>query len=345
VVQGINATAERELIREEDTGVDGQHTAGDPPADGVSEEVNLLAGVVLGPEAHTAKQERPLVRQGSIRVAAGQLVVVPEHGPLQLEPLAQERQCLDLLLRPLAAGAVGGDRWDIFHQPDIGAGSNLFVSVDFLLLEAPFWEWRGMSPHGDFAWVVDELEVAGNALKLLVLLAVLNPHLEQAVGSAVTICVGNGDSGELLVGRVVGGGNVVGKQNSVGDQMAQPYEVVVLDVTAQLPLFLDSGKDLPLVVGIVVGISRYLLALAGDAAIVISQGVLVWMAVEVGLGFLVLDGERIVVVNRDCVGEHDVVAQRLLELGRHEIVSRPGTGEDGKVDLEPEEVEKEWHDD
>lgn len=99
MIQSIHPAAERELIRRNDTGIDSQHTASNPPTDGVTQEVNLLPGIVLGPEADTAEKEGPLVRVRGVRVAAGQLVVVPEHGPLQFKPLLQEWQRLDLLLR------------------------------------------------------------------------------------------------------------------------------------------------------------------------------------------------------------------------------------------------------
>lgn len=69
-----------------------QKTAGDPPANGVANKVDLLTCVILSPEAHSAEQEWPVVRLAGVRVAAGQLVVVVEHGPLQLKPFAEERQ-------------------------------------------------------------------------------------------------------------------------------------------------------------------------------------------------------------------------------------------------------------
>lgn len=80
MVKGINATAERNLIGTNDTGIDSQQTAGKPPANRVSEEVDLLASLILSPEADTSEQERPLVRLAGVRMAAGELVVVVEHG-------------------------------------------------------------------------------------------------------------------------------------------------------------------------------------------------------------------------------------------------------------------------
>ena len=55
------------------------------------------------------------------------------------------------------------------------------------------------------------------------------------------------------------------------------------------------------------------------------------------------EGDDIVIQDVDCLSVHDVVAESFLELGRHEVISWPRTRQDGKVDLEPEEVEEEWH--
>lgn len=104
-------------------------------------------------------------------------------------------------------------------------------------------------------------------------------------------------------------------------------------------------KDLPVVVCVVVGIASNLLALAGDTAIIISQGVEVGVAVKVGLGLLVPDGDVIIVVNIDSICQHDVVAQGFLEFRRHEVVARAGSSQDGKVHLEPEKIEEEWQHD
>ena len=70
-------------------------------------------------------------------MAACELVVVPEHGPLQLEPLAQEGQGLDLLLRLRAARMVRRQRYDVLDKPDVGALCQLLVAIDLLLLMTP----------------------------------------------------------------------------------------------------------------------------------------------------------------------------------------------------------------
>lgn len=59
-VEGVDATALRELICDEDTDEDGENTRSEPPAKWVPEEVDLFAGVVFGPERDAAEEERPL---------------------------------------------------------------------------------------------------------------------------------------------------------------------------------------------------------------------------------------------------------------------------------------------
>lgn len=86
-IEGIDATAERNLIGKNDTGIDGKETAGKPPAKRVANKVNLLARVVLCPEADTAEQEWPLVGMAGIGMAACELAVVVKHGALELEIL------------------------------------------------------------------------------------------------------------------------------------------------------------------------------------------------------------------------------------------------------------------
>ncbi len=63
VIKGIDSSAQRELVGQDDSSIDRENTASQPPADGVAKEVDLLAGVVLGPEANAAEKEWPLVRE------------------------------------------------------------------------------------------------------------------------------------------------------------------------------------------------------------------------------------------------------------------------------------------
>jgi hypothetical protein len=136
----------------------------------------------------------------------------------------------------------------------------------------------------------------------------------------------------------------VGDEDLVRAKVPEADQIVVPYGLAHL-LVVGDREDLPVVVGIVVGVSGNLLALAGDTTIIVAERVVGVVAVEVGLGLLVPDGKGVVVLNVDRVGQHDVVTQRLLELGRHEIVTGTRSGQDGEVNLEPEQVEDEGHDD
>lgn len=342
MVEGINSTAKRDLISTNDTSIDSQETAGEPPANGVSEEVDLLAGRVLSPEADATEQERPLVGVASIRMAASQLVVVVEHSSLELEPLLEEGKVLDLALRLLASSIISGQGSDVLNKPDIGAGSNLLVAVDLLLLVGPLRKRLGVSPHGHFAGIVDELEMAGNGLEVLVLLSMLNANLEESIVCTASIGILERDASKLLVGGVVWGGNIVRKKDLVSHQVSKANKIVVLDITSSLLVVVDR-EDLPVVVGIVVGVSSNLLALAGNTTIIISKRVAILVAVKIGLGLLMPDSDAVVILNVKRIGQHNVVAKGLLEFWGHEIIARTRSGENGEVDLEPEKVEKEWH--
>src|SRR5947209_19001492 len=51
----------------------------------------------------------------------------------------------------------------------------------------------------------------------------------------------------------------------------------------------------------------------------------------------------IIVMNWRALQRHDVVAQRFLEGGRHKVIAWTTPVKYGKVDLEPEKVKEEWH--
>lgn len=137
----------------------------------------------------------------------------------------------------------------------------------------------------------------------------------------------------------------MGEEVGIGDEMSQLDDIANLDTVTRLLRDWLGWDDLPHVVGVVVGVSSDLLALAGDSAIVVSQRVFVGVTVQVDLGLLVLDADVVVVVNRDSRLRHHVVAECRLELGAHEVVAGTRTRQDGEVDLEPEEVQKEWNHD
>lgn len=177
-IQGVDATAQRELVSGNNAGEYSQQAAGEPPANGVSEEVNLLPRLILRPEADSAEQEGPLVRVARVGMAAGQLAVVPEHRPLQLEPLPEEGKRLHLTRRLLSALVVGGERRNVLDEPDVGARRNLLVSVDLLLAMAPVGQRLRVRPHGYLAGVVNEFKVARDTLEFLLVLSMFDADLE-----------------------------------------------------------------------------------------------------------------------------------------------------------------------
>jgi hypothetical protein len=345
LVKSINTTTLRELIGEKDAGKDGEQTAGQPPAYRVTEEVDLLASLVLGPEADTTKKEGPLDGNTGVRVAAGESIVVVEHGTLKLKVLLEERHRLDLAGLFLCALRILGKSGNVLGVPDVACLKGVLVSVDLGLLVSPFRQRSGVSPHGDLCGNVNELELDRHGLEVHARLCAIHSDLEESVVEALAVGIIVTDSGELLVGGVVRGSNIMGEEPSVGHEMAETNDIT--DVDAMASLFRDgtsSGDDLPEVVGVVVRVTSDLLTLGRDTAIVVTKRVLVGVTVEVDLGVLVADVDGVKVVDADGLLGHDVVAESLLELGAHEIVTRTGAVEDGEVDLEPEEVEHEGDD-
>ena len=66
---------------------------------------------------------------------------------------------------------------------------------------------------------------------------------------------------------------------------------------------------------------------------------------QICLCLLVSHDDGVVILDGNRLHRHDVIAERFLKLRGHEVVPRARFGQDGKVHLEPEEVEQEWHDD
>jgi hypothetical protein len=346
LVKSINTTALRELIGEENTGKDGEQTAGQPPAYRVTEEVDLLASLVLGPEADTTKKERPLDGNTGVGVAAGESVVVVEHGALKLKVFLEERHMLDLARLLLCTLRIFRKGWNVLGVPDVACLEGVLVSVDLGLLVSPFRQRSGVSPHGDLGRNVYELEVDRHGFEVHAGLCAIHSDLEQGIVEALAISIIVTNSGELLVGGVVRGGNIVGEEPSIGNKMAKTDDIADVDSVTNLLRNSTGARDnLPEVVGVVVRVSSNLLTLRRNTAIIVTKRVLVGVTVEVDLGVLVADVDGVVVVDADGLLGHDVVAESLLELGAHEVVTRARAVEDGEVDLEPEEVEHERNDD
>lgn len=196
-----------------------------------------------------------------------------------------------------------------------------------------------MSPHGDLAWVVDDLYEGSEGAELLVVLAILNANLEESVVIALSSRILIGDSSELLVRWVVWRGNIVGEEDGVCNEVSKLDKLVVAHNAV---LVVVGWNNLPVVVGVVEWISGNLLTLGRNSAVFVSQRISIWVRVKVGLGVLVSQNNRVHIMNWLRVGGHEIVAESLLELWAHKVISWAGAGENGEVHLEPEEVEEEW---
>jgi hypothetical protein len=195
-------------------------------------------------------------------VGAGQCVVVVEHSALKLEVFSEERHRLDLFGLLLVAGVCLGEGGNFLDEPEVGWLCNILVPVDLLLLVAPIRERFGVRPHGDFGWVVKELEEAGHGAEVLVLLAVLNLDFEKSVIMAFTLRLFNFNSGKFLVGGEPRWGDIVREEICGGDNMAEFDDISVFnrEVGALVLRNWYSGKNDPVVVCIIERISGYLLA-------------------------------------------------------------------------------------
>ena len=90
LIKCIYAAAEGQLVRTHETCEDSEESAGEPPTEWISKEVDLLAGVAVSPEADPTDQKGPLDGKTRIGMRACESTVVIEHGPLQLEVFAQK---------------------------------------------------------------------------------------------------------------------------------------------------------------------------------------------------------------------------------------------------------------
>lgn len=208
-IQSVNPAPLRQLIRPHDTGKNRQKTTSQPPPQRITQKVNLLLRIILRPKTHAPQEKRPLNGLAGVRMTARQRVVVVEHGSLEFKVLFQKGQVSGFLRFADATRAVGGERGDVVDVPHVARLLQVFVAVDFGLLEGPFGERGGVRPHGDFGRVVDELELAGHGFEILLALGVFDLELEECVVVSFSVGVLDRYGGELLVGGVVWRGHIV----------------------------------------------------------------------------------------------------------------------------------------
>lgn len=121
-------------------------------------------------------------------------------------------------------------------------------------------------------------------------------ELEEGVISPVLVLWA--DSRKLLVGRHERRGDIVSKKQALSDDMLELDDISVSHDSASTRLGDVPGRDdLPMVVGVVVRVTRDLLALRADPSVIVSQRVLVYVRVQELLRIFVLDRDGVEVSN------------------------------------------------
>lgn len=152
-----------------------------------------------------------------------------------------------------------------------------------------------MGPHGDLGRSVNESKVTRLAFPSLAISAVRQLNIEERVIVSRVIILR--PSGELLVCRHKRRSDVVCEEMGLGVDVEEANNVVMADNSSASLLRKGlSGDDLPVVVGVVVAVTRDLLTLRTDAPVVVLQGIPVGMRVQEHLGVFVTDSQSIVVM-------------------------------------------------
>lgn len=197
------------MICTQDSGKYSQKGRSDPITNWVTEEIDLLFGAVLSPEADTAEQERPRVRLSCVRVAGGQRVVVIKHGTLEFDVFHVERKVLYLLLLFEVAWGVFWNTGNVIDIPNVAGLLSVFVAIDFSLFERPLRQRGCVSPHGHLGWEVDKFELAGLGLERSGLLSLFQLDLEQSIVMAISRGNIQRDGGEFLICGMIGRCNIM----------------------------------------------------------------------------------------------------------------------------------------
>lgn len=95
----VHSTAPRQEIGTEDTNVDGEGNGAGPPADDVTNEVDLLLRVIVSPEADTSEEEWPVDGGTGVRMRGSQTSIMLQHEELKFSKFAEEVHALGNLDR------------------------------------------------------------------------------------------------------------------------------------------------------------------------------------------------------------------------------------------------------
>ena len=103
---GIHATPASQQVRTEDADVNRDSNSRCPPPKDVADEVDLLLGIILRPEADAADQERPVDAAARVGMRSGKASVVLEHQELQFGVLAQKVHLARCFFGPVVIAGV-----------------------------------------------------------------------------------------------------------------------------------------------------------------------------------------------------------------------------------------------
>ena len=290
----------------------------------------------------------------------GQLVVVGQHGTLQLRVLAPEAALLGRkwLLRNVRARLVQRRcrvRVHVHGVPQGGLVLGVLVAVHLQLLETPVGQSLiRVRPHRHACAIVNQTDgVYTRAPYDIVVLDAVDANAEHGISHRlfVRLVEGVGRHGRKLhVGRHERRGDVVRAEVRARVDVQQANILVVMDDTQRLVegavFIIDGiqGQDLPLVVRVLVLISRHLLALRRNAAVLVLEWVPVRMRVQIGIRSAVTKRDGVEGMQIDGRLEELVAVQRLLELVTHERVTRACLREDLKMNVKEAEVYQEGQD-
>jgi hypothetical protein len=211
---GIEASSPREHIRSNDAHEDTERHGTDPETKQISDHVDLLLVIVVGPETDSAQAERPFNGFTSIRVISSQASIVLKHENLQFDKLLDEAAFLnffgfdvDRTVSEIGTRPIGND---VVHKPTGGTILRVLVPVDFLLPESPFWQRCWMCPEQDFGWDVHKLEMSRQGFECLPVVSIRDIQVKEGIIPAILIVLR--DSSEFLIGRHQGRGDIMSEQ-------------------------------------------------------------------------------------------------------------------------------------
>lgn len=225
----VQASSTGEQICADNTDKHGQGHSTRPPSKQVSNHIDLLVQVVVGPERNTAQAKRPLDRIGSVRVFRCQTGIVLKHENLEFDKFLDKASafCLfslnvDSTVAEICTRSVGNN---VVKEPISRSVLSVFVTVDFLLAECPGGQGHWMCPKENSSWHVHKFEVGGKRLSSFALVGFTDLQLEQRIVS--TSFIVTVDGGELLVGGHSRRCNIVREKQGVGVHMQKLDDIVV----------------------------------------------------------------------------------------------------------------------